>query len=348
MKRAILYDVVVIRLILIVLLVLYHSFAIYNGAWSMPEGIHEVNSYWWLASFAYSFMLEAFVFISGYVWGYQVRTKYDGILDFNRTVVKKAKRLLIPSVIFSFIYLICFNWTNSMTWGGQIYYVLNGAGHMWFLPMLFWCFVALFVVEKLNIPSKYVIILALLATVCSIVPLPLRLSSAAYYFIFFYCGYCIQRNDIKMSTLLTRNNIAISALLYLVFFVSSKLLFNSDSIVAFSEESVMHKAIFLMSHRIAVLVYSGLGLAFIYILINYLLKKNMINVTHGMIKFSAYCFGVYIFQQFILKYIVYNGASISLLGSYWLPWVAFVITLLLSVLLSWGMLKTRVGRFLIG
>ena len=118
MKRAILYDVVVIRLILIVLLVLYHSFAIYNGAWSIPEGIHEVKSYWWLASFAYSFMLEAFVFISGYVWGYQVRTKYDGIVDFNTTVVKKAKRLLIPSVIFSFIYLICFNWNNSMTWGG--------------------------------------------------------------------------------------------------------------------------------------------------------------------------------------------------------------------------------------
>ena len=46
------------------------------------------------------------------------RTKYDGIVDFNRTVVKKAKRLLIPSVIFSFIYLICFNWNDSMTWGG--------------------------------------------------------------------------------------------------------------------------------------------------------------------------------------------------------------------------------------
>lgn len=347
MKRAILYDVVVIRLILIVLLVLYHSFAIYNGAWSMPEGIHEVHSYWWLASFACSFMLEAFVFISGYVWGYQVRTKFDGIIDFNRTVVKKAKRLLIPSVIFSFIYLICFNWNNSMTWG-QIYYLLNGAGHMWFLPMLFWCFVALFVVEKLNIPSKFVIILALLATICSIVPLPLRLSSAAYYFIFFYCGYCIQRNDIKITALLTRRNIAISALLYLVFFISSKLFFNSDSIVAFTEESIMHKAIFLMSHRIAVLVYSGLGLAFIYILINYLLKKNMINVTHGMIKFSAYCFGVYIFQQFILKYIVYNVTLINFFGSYWLPWVAFILALLLSVMLSWGSLKTQVGKFLIG
>lgn len=348
MKRAILYDVVVIRLILIILLVLYHSFAIYNGAWSMPEGIHEVKSYWWLASFAYSFMLEAFVFISGYVWGFQVRTKYNGIMDFNRTVVKKAKRLLIPSVIFSVIYLICFNWNNSMTWGGQIYYVLNGAGHMWFLPMLFWCFVVLFVVEKLNIPSKFVIILALLATICSIVPLPLRLSSAAYYFIFFYCGYCIQRNDIEITSLLTRGNIAISALLYIILFVCSKLLFSSELIVDFSEESIMHKAIFLMSNRIAVLIYSAVGLTFIYILINYLLNKDVLHVAPVMVKFSTYCFGVYIFQQFILKYIVYNNALISLLGSYWLPWVAFVITLLLSVVLSWGLLKTKVGRFLIG
>lgn len=48
------------------------------------------------------------------------------------------------------------------------------------------------------------------------------------------------------------------------------------------------------------------------------------------------------------SFAIYNGALISLLGSYWLPWVAFVITLLLSVVLSWGLLKTKVGRFLIG
>ncbi len=348
MKRAILYDVVVIRLILIVLLVLYHSFAIYNDAWSMPEGIHEVKSYLWLASIAYSFMLEAFVFISGYVWGYQVRTKFDGIVDFNRTVVKKAKRLLIPSVIFSFIYLICFNFNNSMTWGGQIYYVLNGAGHMWFLPMLFWCFVILYAAEKLKIPGKVVFVLALLGTICSIVPLPLRLSSAAYYFIFFYGGYYIQRNDVNITNLLTLKNVVISALLYVALFVCSKLLFNSELVVDFSEASIVHKVVFLMSQRIAVLMYSSLGLAFIYILINYQLNKNILNVTPCMIKFSAYCFGVYIFQQFILYYIVYNGALISILGSYWLPWVAFVITLLLSVILSWGLLKTRAGRFLIG
>lgn len=219
---------------------------------------------------------------------------------------------------------------------------------MWFLPMLFWCFVALFVVEKLNIQSKYVIILALLATVCSIVPLPLRLSSAAYYFIFFYCGYCIQRNNVKISTLLTWKNIAISALLYIVLFVCSKLLFNCEFFVDFSKESIIHNAIFLMSQRIAVLVYSAIGLAFIYILINLLLKKNILNVTPVMIKFSAYCFGVYIFQQFILKYIVYNSSLISTFGSYWLPWVAFVVTLLFSVVLSWGLLKTKTGKFLIG
>lgn len=87
------------------------------------------------------------------------------------------------------------------------------------------------------------------------------------------------------------------------------------------------------------------------ILIVFLVLYHAFAIYNGAWKMPegiAECFGVYIFQQFILKYIVYNGAIISLLGSYWLPWVAFVITLLLSVVLSWGLLKTKVGRFLIG
>ena len=65
-EKKVLEDVVFIRIVLILLLVLYHSFAIFNGAWEKPSGVPDISAYWWVASFSYSCLLETFVFISGY------------------------------------------------------------------------------------------------------------------------------------------------------------------------------------------------------------------------------------------------------------------------------------------
>lgn len=74
-EKKLLTNVAVIRPILIVLLVFYHAFAPYSGAWEPIEGFPEIPAYWWLDWLSYAFMLEMFVFVSGYVFGYQVRTK---------------------------------------------------------------------------------------------------------------------------------------------------------------------------------------------------------------------------------------------------------------------------------
>ena len=120
MNKKILQDVVLIRLVLIILLVLYHAFAIYNGAWSMPNGIDEVRPYWWIATLSYSFMLETFVFLSGYVFGFQIREKYKGQISFTNAVVNKAKRLLVPSIVFSVLYFFIFNSESTVSGGGAI------------------------------------------------------------------------------------------------------------------------------------------------------------------------------------------------------------------------------------
>lgn len=63
-------DVVVMRVILVALLILYHSFAPFSGNW---DPIYSFDSpvYFWIGKFGYSFFLEAFVFISGLLAGYQ-------------------------------------------------------------------------------------------------------------------------------------------------------------------------------------------------------------------------------------------------------------------------------------
>ena len=66
-ERKTLNDVYVMRPIAIFLLVVWHSFIIYTGDWKEPVGFSPIESYWWLAKLSYTFMLELFVFVSGYV-----------------------------------------------------------------------------------------------------------------------------------------------------------------------------------------------------------------------------------------------------------------------------------------
>lgn len=68
-KSGMLSDIVFIRLTLILLLVVYHSFIIYRDH---PAGYEDITCYSWIAKISYSFFLEAFVAISGYIYAYQI------------------------------------------------------------------------------------------------------------------------------------------------------------------------------------------------------------------------------------------------------------------------------------
>ena len=69
--KANLDEVSIIRPILITLVVLYHSMAIHTGNWALPDGVTVISVYKAVGKLAYAFMLESFVFISGYVWAFQ-------------------------------------------------------------------------------------------------------------------------------------------------------------------------------------------------------------------------------------------------------------------------------------
>lgn len=216
-ERKILEDVVVIRLVLILLLVLYHAFAIFNGAWDLP-GVPDMPAYWWVASFSYAFMLEAFVFISGYILGYQVSVKGSEIFSFNNLIKRKIKRLLLPGIFFSGIYYVLFYDLNKPT--GQILYsILNGCGHLWFLPMLFWCFVAIYVISKLHLKQTFVFTVILICSLCSFLPLPFRLTSAMYYFLFFYLGFWCRINHANISKYFDLKRVMVFVCLFFGLFI---------------------------------------------------------------------------------------------------------------------------------
>ncbi len=179
----------IIRLVLIVMLVLYHAFAPWSMSWEPLEGQNFNYAYWWVAKSSYSFFLECFVFLSGYLMGYQSIIKGAETLDFRNMVQKKFQRLIIPSIIFSLIYLLCFGIYANETMGQAVYSLINGRGHMWFLPMLFWCFIGLWIINKIKLSDKILIPVLMLLAMVNFLPLPVRMGQALYYVFFFYLGY---------------------------------------------------------------------------------------------------------------------------------------------------------------
>ena len=110
-------EILFIRPILIVLLIFVHCFTVFNGGWPSFVGYKECTSYMWISRICYSFMLETFTFVSGYVYAYQV-LDLQKTSTFGTLVKQKVDRLILPSVIFSLIYLQLFNNNGIIDLGG--------------------------------------------------------------------------------------------------------------------------------------------------------------------------------------------------------------------------------------
>lgn len=96
------------------------------------------------------------------------------------------------------------------------------------------------------------------------------------------------------------------------------------------------------------IIYSGIGLFALYFAVNYFLKrfpdwKYPIWLTY----LNSLCFGIYIYQQFVLKFIYYSTPLPLLTGTYALPWVGCVVTIIASIILAGLTNKMKLGKYLI-
>mgnify|MGYP003397052814 CR=1 FL=1 len=350
MKRAVsipykpknLAEVSIIRPILIVLLVVYHAFIIYRGGWVQPSGFQENTTYWWIAVTSYSFMLEMFVFISGYVWAFQIFERKKS-QSFKQLIGEKFKRLIIPSILFSTIYVCLLGTKETLAVAQLIYALICGYGHMWFLPMLFWCFIGVYVLEKIQIKEECKLILLLLCSIVSFLPLPLRLSSAMYYIFFFYAGFYVRKRLAGKIINISTPKVVFMWVVYAVVFIALTMV--REFLMDVDTTNIIAKAVIFSGARLCQILYAGLGIAAMYCTAIVITSNK--ELKPWIIKIGAYCFGVYLFQQFILMGIYYHTDIPIIVGSNWLPWVGLAIALTGSLLLSWLFRKTKLGRALI-
>lgn len=351
-QKGFLTDVVIIRPVLVVLLVFYHAFAIYSGGWKPLSGYPEIKVYWWLDKLSYAFMLEMFVLISGYVFGYQVRVKGVEKLQSKTLFFNKIKRLMLPSVVFSILYFVLFRDAHNQPVWEICYEIIAGVGHMWFLPMLFLCFVGIWVVERIQINPKILFPVLLLLSISPLPLLPFNLRQAFYYFVFFYLGYYIQRNDIDWYRHCNKRSTLFLLVLFIVlFFLLTWLNDNITHFIKMDDDNLLLKMLVVIINKASKIIYSltGIAMVFCFIWANNNSNNQRNNIPKKwLIDLGGLCMGVYLFQQFIIV-ALYNYTSLpSLAGPYILPWLGFIIALLGSLFLSWLFNKTKIGRILIG
>lgn len=340
-------DVVLIRLVLIFLLVIYHSLCIYTGAWHLPYAhFPECDVYNWLGMLTHIFQLEGMVFISGLLFGYKME-QHPESFSFHICVINKIKRIWLPCIIFGVVYYLLF-YDLSAPPLAIIYRIFNGCGHLWFLPMIFWCFVIMYVLISLihslhSVYYKVLIILLLVAIVNPLRFLPFGLKEVCYYFLFFYIGYCIKYNLFR-NLKFENGKIALASFVFVGTFIAYMIVRDywifTDDIICRLFRSFLRSFLNIVSALSAIYIIYGIA--------NKARVMNFLKSKPALITLSGYCYGVYIYQQFILQILYYKTELPYWVGAYELPWIAFVITLILSLLLCYITLKFRWGRFLIG
>ena len=344
-NKGLLPEVALIRPILILLLVLYHSFAPWCGSWQVFEGFEPNIIYKTIGRLAYSFMLPMFCFISGYIWAYQ-REYLCKKGNFSVLLIKKLKRLYLPCLLFSLLYFLLYDaeiLMGGVKIGTVVLDIIDGYAHLWFLPMLLWCFLFCYGILLIkNITCQYLMVILL--WVGAAIQFPFQISTAFYYLMFFFIGYRFRlRAEYILSTINVRN-IFICWSLFAIVYVGLTAI-NGYVVYSFGVETSDKSFLYGVFYNLIRTSYGLCGIIAMFQTALFLVQK--MSLPYSIIYIGNLCFGVYIFQQFILHYLYYCTNLSLIVGSNVLPWIGFLTALLNSLFLSYGLYSTRWGRKLI-
>lgn len=132
------------------------------------------------------FQVEPLVFLGGYILAYQFILKEQKII-LGKFVKKNFLILLVPCYIFGLIYFFIFKEENEYKYLLLPYYLTNGIGYLWYLPMMFWCFIIMYFLYKMKMCSNNIIFgIFLLLSVIPTIALPLGLTRLPYFLFYFY------------------------------------------------------------------------------------------------------------------------------------------------------------------
>ena len=334
----------VIRAVAAVIVVFFHAYQMMYAPAHFPDTSELYREqYYWFNSICLWFHMPIFIFVSGGVYGY-LWTNKGKYREFWPFVKNKFQRLLVPYVVFAVIFMLS---TNAWNWSS----LYSGAySHLWFLSMLFWCFVITAIINKWNLASNVWIRWAVL--ILSFLCLCFVRSSWKFvgityvygWFFWFYLGFVVYTYRQKLYDWIKRT-VVVPFILPVIYCACMWYM-----VVVVGDYGADFKC-----------VISELGFLAIVIWIWYMLCWLIERFGNGwtqcrLIKeLSACSFGIYIFHNWIEPYMISRTAQRLLPLADWaanhtvlFPLIFSLLALLVSYIMTKLVLMTRLGRALIG
>ena len=331
MKR--LDDISILRVLCILVVVFFHCYGMMYADAHFPDTVSMYESLYFIPNqcIFINIAMPMFVFVSGYLFEYLLfRGKYP---TWGNLLQKKGIRILLPYFVFGqFFMATTGNWHPLRLLNG-------GYWHLWFLPMLFWCFIVGYGMFKLQCKIWQELILLTITFSTSLMPkfIPMwfGLHNITIWSYWFYLGMLCYKYRDTLSSYLGKYKFSI---LLLICSIAIIVLFP----VEYGESTW----------------YGNLAVTCCVVSLSCLMSGidwSKYKMTASVIKFGTYSFGIYIWHNWVALMLV-SKTSQRIFG---LPELAAnhvilyplcfsLITLAISWGLSWAMMKTEVGRFLIG
>lgn len=337
MNKKLLYEITIIRPLIIFLLLVYHCLCIYTGGWNPPAGVVSIKAYEWLGKFISGFRIECIAFVGGYVLAFQFieRQKDQHFLPF---VWKKVKRLLIPCIIFGLAYWMIFRYDGTWNWKLMGYRLIGGVRHLWFLPMLFWCFIIMWLVARWLRPERRPWLAAILfvgLAFLSMFPNPhlhFGMSQVNHFLFYFFAGYVLWCYAPKF---LPNLNLRVLSGVFMTFYVVLLLLRLKVAIP--SHWPIWWIRVMRWGH-----ICCGIG-ALYCIVMDFLQRKPDYQPKPWLLWSNNVCYGVYVFHMFFLQWLYFKSSLPTIINSWLLPWVALTITLAGSLALATLLKKLKIN-----
>lgn len=189
----------------------------------------------------------------------------------------------------------------------------------------------MWIIEKIEISDRTKLIVLSFFALLPYPYIPFQIGRVPYYLLFFFAGYKTWQHGESFRCSITTTRMLVSWLLFLVIFIVLRLF--TAHIIEMSEVAPFFvKVVFKITVTFCKVFYSSLGLIAIYS--TALWYTNNHQLSKFYISIGNLCFGVYIFQEFIIKYLYYYSVLPVEVNYLALPWLTFGITLVLSLLLS--------------
>lgn len=328
-----------VKTILMILVVLYHSMIFWTGNWFVGEVKYESQLLSIISKWLNSFLMYGFTLVSGYIF-YFLKYEQGKYQKFRLFIINKIKRLVIPYIFVSVIWVIPFAvyFFKYDVCDIVIKYILGAApNQLWFLLMLFGVFIIWWMLSDFfvsyNIKGIFLILFFYGVGLVGqyLLPNVFQIFRTFIYLPFFWIGFKVRQNG---SLFLNKFSIFMWLISDIILFLLTQYLdtFNNFffKILNLGFEFILHIFGALMSfvvlQRLAKYIKWAENKVFCFV------GKNSMSI--------------YLFHQQIIYLFIYwlNG----IINPYLHVVINFVAAMIISLFISVLMMKFKFTRVLIG